>query len=196
MFDSKWASQTLSNTPAAICDLAESIVRREGGFSNNPADNGGITNYGISIVTARNYGTQFDYDGDGIVTASDMLRITYPIAAAFFIQEYFYKPRINLLPACLYPVAFDMSVNMGREAVYIVQHAAIALGAKITPDGIIGPSTAASCLKLTSKDNGKSLINLICSLRAVHYRQIADSNPKEAVFLRGWLNRAAAFAVS
>lgn len=196
MFNEEWAQETLSTTPKSVCNIAYDVVAKEGGFSDNPHDAGGVTNYGISIVTARSYGTQFDYDGDGIVTASDMKLITPSIAAAFYVQEYFYKPRINLLPECLYPVTLDMSVNMGSNAVKIIQHAAIILGGKITPDGIIGPTTAACCQKLTQADNGKSLINLICSLREIFYRQLVASRPSNKVFLTGWLNRAASFSVA
>lgn len=196
MFNEEWAQETLSTTPKSVCNIAYDVVAKEGGFSDNPHDAGGVTNYGISIVTARSYGTQFDYDGDGIVTASDMKLITPSIAAAFYVQEYFYKPHINLLPACLYPVALDMSVNMGSNAVKIIQHAAIVLGCKITADGIIGLTTAACCQKLTQADNGKSLINLICSLREIFYRQLVASRPSNKVFLTGWLNRAASFSVA
>lgn len=196
MFSEAWAQETLNTTPKEVCNIAYDVVAKEGGYSDNPHDAGGVTNYGISIVTARYYGVQFDYDGDGIVTASDMKLITSSIAAAFYVQEYFYKPHINLLPACLYPVALDMSVNMGSNAVKIIQRAAIILGGKITPDGIIGPSTAACCQKLTQADNGKSLINLICSLREVFYRQLVASHSSNKVFLAGWLNRAASFSVA
>lgn len=196
MFSEAWAKQTLKKTPLAVVTAAYAVVKQEGGYVDNPNDSGGATNHGISLVTARNYGTQFDYNGDGIVTASDLLYITTDIAAAFFVQEYFYKTNANLLPSCLYPLALDMFVNMGRNAAYIIQHTAIILGAKIVADGIIGASTAASCLKLTQNDNGKSFINLCCSLRVVYYKKLAASNPKDGIFLAGWIKRADSFKIA
>ena len=40
----------------SIDDLIDSLIDREGGYSNHPADRGGPTNYGITEAVARAQG--------------------------------------------------------------------------------------------------------------------------------------------
>ncbi|MGR3585419.1 MAG: glycosyl hydrolase 108 family protein, partial [Pseudooceanicola nanhaiensis] len=57
-----------------VRQIAEDILRREGGYVNDPGDPGGATNFGVTVHTMRRLG--LDLDGDGDVDAADVRRLT------------------------------------------------------------------------------------------------------------------------
>ena len=63
--------------------LAREIVRREGGFVNDPQDPGGATNHGVTIHTMRRLG--LDLNKDGAITSADVRRLTGSQAVEIFI---------------------------------------------------------------------------------------------------------------
>jgi lysozyme family protein len=63
--------------------LAREIVRREGGFVNDPQDPGGATNHGVTIHTMRRLG--LDLNKDGAITSADVRRLTGAQAVEIFI---------------------------------------------------------------------------------------------------------------
>ncbi|MCB1401508.1 MAG: peptidoglycan-binding protein, partial [Rhodobacteraceae bacterium] len=58
----------------SVESIAADIVRREGGFVNDPDDPGGATNHGVTIHTMRRLG--MDLNGDGIVDTVDVRGLT------------------------------------------------------------------------------------------------------------------------
>ena len=57
-----------------IDEIATEIVRREGGYVNDPDDPGGVTKFGVTIHTMRRLG--LDLTGDGKVSAADVKALT------------------------------------------------------------------------------------------------------------------------
>ena len=47
-----------------VRQIAEDILRREGGYVNDPGDPGGATNFGVTVHTMRRLGLDLDGDGD------------------------------------------------------------------------------------------------------------------------------------
>ena len=47
----------------SVRQIAEEIVRREGGFVSDPDDPGGATNHGVTIHTMRHLGLDLNQDG-------------------------------------------------------------------------------------------------------------------------------------
>ena len=95
--------------------IADEIVRREGGYVNDPDDPGGATNFGVTIHTMRRLG--LDLTGDGQVDTADVRRLTQAQAIDIFIRHYFEGPQIQKLPVALHATVFDMYVNAGANAV-------------------------------------------------------------------------------
>lgn len=196
LFDAKWAMSIIQVTAPSVISIMQRIIKAEGGFSNDPKDSGGATNYGVSLKTARRYGSSFDYDRDGVVSVNDIRKVTSLIATAFYIVEFFNKPNFIMLPSCIWPVVTDMSVNMSAtQASLIVQHTAVSLGEHIIADGMIGPNTAQACKRIAARDNCKTLINSICQERERVYHVIVAKNPEDAKFLNGWLSRSKTYYV-
>ena len=54
----------------SVESIAAEIVRREGGYVNDPDDPGGATNHGVTIHTMRRLGA--DLTGDGKVDVADV----------------------------------------------------------------------------------------------------------------------------
>lgn len=83
----------------------------------------------------------------------------------------------------------DQGVNGGTtSAVRILQRAANSLGAELTVDGVLGSLTREAVNEL----NPESMLAAYRAGRKAHYEKIVKRNPSLAIYLDGWLKRAAA----
>lgn len=177
-------------TAMTVFNRAHAFVAQwEGGYSNHPADSGGPTNYGVSLAFLRDQGYDVgDIDGDGDIDIDDIKAIT-PEDAKVIFRHAFWVPEFNLLadthPRCAM-ACYDTAVNMGLG--YAKRLLQQAVGTKA--DGIWGPKTWAA---IKGSSDFIAVASMI-EMRKVRYVEIADRNPKNVVFLKGWLNRANALA--
>lgn len=162
-----------------IDDIIAQTIKIEGGYTNNPADAGGPTKYGITQRTLSTWlGRQ--------ATIEDVQNLDMVTAIAIYKKMYFYDPGFDKLPSALQPQLFDIAVNSGpRKAIELLQEA---LGC--TADGIIGPNTISLCQQSTP-----GLVNQVEKLREQLYLQIVQGNPSQSIFLKGWLTRAKTFII-
>jgi lysozyme family protein len=160
----------------AFVDALPFVLRWEGGFVNHPNDPGGATNKG---VTQKVYDAWRSKQG---LAAADVRSLTDTELQSIYESGYWLPPRCDDLPSPLDLVQFDTAVNMGNgRAIKLLQKA---VGA--TPvDGKFGPGTEAC---VAGCDTGEALA-AYCDAREAFYRDLAASNPKLAVFLKGWMNR-------
>jgi lysozyme family protein len=93
---------TASNREAAI----RKTLTYEGGFTNNPHDPGGATNWGITIADARHY-----WKPDA--TPADVKAMPKEVAIDIYRQKYWAKISCDDRPAGPDFVDFDYSVNSG-----------------------------------------------------------------------------------
>lgn len=180
-----------------VHSIAEEIVGREGGYVNDPDDPGGATNHGVTIHTMRRLGLDLDRDGD--VDARDVRQLSRKQAVDIFVQHYFYKPRINLLPVPLQATVFDMQVNAGANAVKILQRTLNKFVFNIRVDGAIGPQTARAASEAYG-DAGHFLVDAYSIARRDYYLRLADRRPASRKYARttrggkgGWIKRAEEF---
>ena len=168
----------------------------EGGLSDDPADRGGITNYGVSIEFLR--------DCERLDTTKLLcLGIKTPVsresikslrrdqARDLFRWRFWETPGYERYELPLAAVLFDCSVNHGiSRAIKLAQKAfnaiAPATAEKLSVDGIQGPKTKAALILVGSFPLARAIV----SERKRFYQAIVDSNHTQRVFLRGWLNRA------
>lgn len=160
----------------------EHVLRWEGGLSDNAADPGGITNYGVSLRWLERGG--IDVDGDGKIDAKDVKALTPETAEKLYLEHFWRAGYSQFRSDAVAICVFDMAVNMGHDRAHrIAQEAA---GAK--PDGVLGPKSIAAINAV----DADALCRRIRDIRAQFYRDLAARKPALAVFLKGWLKRAAA----
>ena len=162
---------------ATLAQALPWVLLHEGGWSDDPADPGGATNFGITLVTAQRH---------GIMTKDELRAITPEQVEAIYRQDYWRFDRVD--DQRVATKIFDLCVNVGMHAaVYMVQEALNGLGADLDDDGRWGPMTQA-CVNATQPDK---LLRLLCGEARDYYMAIVDHRPESAKFLRGWLSRAA-----
>lgn len=165
------------------------IVKHEGGFSDDPDDRGGATDYGISLRFLKSLGDS-DNDGyldgdinfDGMVDARDIHALTREKAADKYHAEFWTKYGYSQLQdSDVAAKVIDLSVNMGPYFAHVVLQSAISVHNTVKVDGIIGPKTIQAANALRKE----WLLVELCHYAAQRYLSLG--NPK---FLKGWLNRA------
>lgn len=171
-------------------EIAESITgRNEGGYANNPADNGGETYAGIarnhwpkwegwSIID--NIKKHFGNTAKAInINAKSDHRLNLLISQ--FYKKNFWDPlKLDLVnDQQLANSVYDFGVNSGtsRSAKYLQ------LSAGVKDDGIIGKQTLAA---VNSADR-KVIYYDFNKRRETFYKSIAKGN--QAQFLKSWLSR-------
>jgi len=172
----------------------EALLAREGGYTDNPADRGGPTNFGITEHQARAYGF-----------TGDMRAFPLEAARAIYRAVYWQRPgfeQVALHAPLLALELFDTGVNMGPQvAATFLQRALNVLNRggtdypDILADGDIGPMTLHALDGLLSRRaNGETLLIRACDcLQGARYIEIAEKNPSQEVFEAGWLgNRVGA----
>lgn len=173
--------------------LAEEIVRREGGFVNDPDDPGGATNFGVTIHTLRRL-----RPGEK-VGVDEVRRLTREEAIEIYLEHYFKGPRIAELPEPLWPTVFDMQVNAGANAVRILQRLLRDMGLEVAVDGMIGPQTIGAAHQAMEMAPAH-LVDAYGIARRDYYYALADRRPASRKFARrrdggkgGWITRAEEF---
>jgi len=181
----------------SIDDIVSDILRREGGYVNDPDDPGGATKHGVTIHTMRRLG--IDVDGDGDVDGNDVRKLTRERAASIFKEHYFVKPGIAALPEVLQASVFDMYVNAGGAAVKILQRLLAKFGFPVAVDGALGPKTVAATSKafVVAPDH---LADAYGIARRNYYYDLAEKRVSSRKYARrkdggkgGWITRAEAF---
>lgn len=180
-----------------VREIAEEIVTREGGFVNDPDDPGGATKYGVTVGTLRRLG--LDLTGDDRIDAQDVKRLSRDKAVEIFVEQYFRRPRIGLLPGPVQASVFDMYVNAGGNAVKILQRLLREMGFAVAVDGAIGPQTA-NAARDAARTDPVALCDAYGVARRNYYFALADARPASRKYARtraggkgGWILRAEAF---
>lgn len=177
--------------------IAAEIVKREGGYVDDPDDPGGATKFGVTIHTMRRLGLDLDKDGD--VDARDVRRLTVQQAVHIYKRHYFEKPGIARLPEAIQATVFDMYVNSGANAVRILQRLLVKFGVRVSVDGKIGPQTVLASRQVFNMAPDH-LADAYGIARRNYYYRIADQRAKSRKYARrrdggkgGWIKRAEEF---
>ena len=174
-----------------IEDIANSIVAREGGYVNDPADPGGATNHGVTLATLKRL-----RPGAGL---DDLKALTGAEAARIFIRHYFTEPGLDRLPEPLQPDAFDFYVNAGANAVRVLQRLLGGMGLSCAVDGVVGPQTRALAAQAMA-EAPDHLADAYGIARRNYYYALADRRPASRKYAQvrdggkgGWITRAEEF---
>ena len=141
------------------------VLSFEGGYSNDPRDSGGETNFGIS---KRSYPNE------------DIKAMTRERAIEIYRKDYWEVAGCDKLPGPIAFVLFDGAVNQGPpKAIRLLQ---AALG--VQQDGVIGPQTIQSA----GNAGAKTVLPAFVGKRAFQYA----IHPQFVTYGYGWLRRLAA----
>jgi lysozyme family protein len=171
-----------------IHDMLNALIDREGGFVDHPNDPGGVTNMGITGPTFIAWRQSI---GGFVPETPEQLReqvknLTRREARRIYMKMFYQRYGIDRLPMLqVQEVVLDCAVLHGpRRGIRWLQKA---VGAK--PDGMIGPMTEAAvahCPRFLT-------VAKITASRLRFIGWIVRRRPHQAVFLGGWLDRAALF---
>lgn len=161
-------------------------------FSNDPDDPGGPTNYGVSLRFLKDVCE--DINLDGLIDINDVLALD-SVSAKNIFKKYWWDKygygKLNNLS--ISSKIFDLSVNMGSFRAHEILQKAINKTdpkVKLFVDGLIGPITIMTANKICAVGFKDVLLENIKDLTRQFYKNLVKSNPRNAKFLPGWLNRA------
>jgi len=174
--------------------IIDDILQREGGgtFTNNPADRGGPTRFGITQAKAREHG----YNGP-------MQALTETMARAIYRQDFIVGPHFDAVMAIDPNVAvelIDTGVNMGTAvAATFLQRWLNAFNdtgtryAELVVDGQIGNKTLDALrafLRWRGPMGATTLLKGLNSSQGARYLELSEGNRSQRRFVFGWvLNR-------
>jgi lysozyme family protein len=182
-----------------VDDIITEILRKEGSaYTDNPADSGGPTRYGITLATlARHRGRA--------TTAAEVMRLTEAEAREIYRIRYVLEPGYAPVLALSPPIGaelVDTAVNAGPgRATEFLQRALNALNrqgkdyADITVDGQCGPGTAAALRAFLARRGTEGetvMLRALNCLQGEFYISLAERRPKDETFLYGWLKERVA----
>jgi len=172
-----------------IDEMIEDVLVHEGGFVNHKNDRGGATNLGVTQDTLSAWLGR-------PATISDVKNLTKETAAKIYKKNYYYAPKIDLLPDLIEPIIFDIAVNSGAgRAIKMLQQALFDKGYPVgAADGVIGKKTIHYANEWVNA-LGAVAINTLVEYRIRFYKKIIANNPSQRVFEKGWLARANSFKV-
>ena len=174
----------------AIDEILDVIEGPE--FTDDPADSGGPTRWGITQATlSARRGYQ--------VTAQEVAELERSEARQIYEDEFFYGPRIHLLEPASAMIAWevcDTGVNIGPgPAITILQRLLNGLNDRgrlypdIIADGICGQQTAgalAEFLRIRRAEGERVLFTMLNCLQGAYYLRLAERREKDERFLYGW----------
>jgi lysozyme family protein len=174
-----------------INSMLAAILATEGGYVDNKDDRGGVTNFGITEAVARANGF-----------TGSMREMTKDQALAIYQQQYFFKPKFDLVMKLSAPIAaevFDCGVNMGPSVPSKwLQRILNALNRKgqdypdMVVDGNIGPSTLAALKTFLDKrgeEGEERLLKALNACQGYRYLELCEGREANETFFFGWLER-------
>lgn len=156
---------TIANYAASLA----AVLAHEGGFVNDPRDNGGATNKGVTQAVYDAWRRSHGAGEQSVRMISDQE------VGGIYRMLYWARVRGDDLPAGVDYAVFDFAVNSGvnRASRYLQ----MVVGAKA--DGVIGPATIAAI------HNPTATIGALCDKRLAFLRGLDDFDH----FGKGWTAR-------
>jgi lysozyme family protein len=177
-----------------------SVIKSEGGdkYTNDPADSGGPTRYGITQVVAqanRDLWATYGFNGD-------MQTLPEGLAVAIYSKQYWDINSLDgiyaISPTLTY-LLFSIGVNSGvgtagkhLQRVLNSLNNGGTLYADIATDGGVGKGTVAALNAAVAKLGNEGLRNIIMAVKSLQdafYIADVETRPKDEKYTSGWYNR-------
>ncbi|QNX32693.1 glycoside hydrolase family 108 protein [Acinetobacter seifertii] len=168
----------------------DALIKREGGYVNDPLDSGQATKFGITQAVARSYGYQ-----------GEMKDLPLEIAREIYKKQYWLEPRfdqVNLISSTTAEELFDTGVNCGinftkpllQRALNLLNRQGKEGWTDLKLDGEYGPSTLQALSMYIDKrghEGEQVLVRLLNIMQGQRYIEITEKNPKYEQFFFGWI---------
>lgn len=141
------------------------VLRAEGGYTLDPHDKGGETNFGIS---KRSY------------PKLDIKNLTEEKAKSIYQKDYWQFCKCDELPSPLAIAVFDAAVNQGQGAAPRMLQIAL----RVNVDGVIGDKTIAAAFK-----SGNDGVVRFMSQRMARYIRTIIKDQSQEIFADNWSDR-------
>lgn len=162
------------------------IHKMEGGYANNPLDNGKETYCGISRRYHPNWGGWAFIDkkkAKGEIKNNTFFNALNPLVEGFYIKEFWDKMFLSFFSQELANQLLDFAVNSGKgRAVKTLQIIMNRFGFRLKVDGVLGRKTANA---IRSFDNLR-LAKMLFSEREKFIQKLSLQQP---AFAKVWHNR-------
>ncbi len=169
----------IMNFPKAFTDALAFTLKWEGGYSNNIHDAGGATNFGVThtVYDTYRHSKHLPFQNVKNITPEEVNDIYY--------NSYWKQAKCEAMTPKIAMTVFDFAVNSGvGRAVKKLQ---TAIGAE--PDGDFGAHSMQLLQNKIAQSSKVSLASHYLQLRIDFLTSVAQANPKNKTFLKGWLNR-------
>lgn len=175
----------------SIDQYIDDLIKREGGYVNDPKDPGGATKYGITESTARANG----YKGA-------MVDLPLAMAQAIYKLQYWTQPRfdrVNTISPAVAEELLDTGVNCGvpftkpllQRALNLLNNNGT-LYPELDPDGIYGDKTInalAAYLKQRGKAGEAVLVKVLNIFQGTRYIELCERNKSLEKYFYGWIDK-------
>lgn len=159
--------------------LIPSILKWEGGWSNDKADKGGPTMKGVTIATYTAYCAK---KGWPVPSLTQLKNITKEEWEKIFKTMFWDRWKADQIEN--QSIANLLVDWVWTSGIYGIKYPQQVLGVEV--DGKVGPKTLAA---INNYSNQKELFDKLWARRKQHFIDIANSRPGNSKFLKGWLNR-------
>lgn len=174
-----------------IEEYLNELIKREGGYVNNPADRGGATKYGITEAVARASGFK-----------GHMRDLPLSVAKDIYRKQYWTSPRfdqVNAISAAVAEELLDTGVNCGtgfakpllQRALNLLNNQGKGGWPDLVTDGVYGPATLndlKTFIAKRGKDGEKVLVRVLNIMQGQRYIEICERNPTQEQFFYGWIS--------
>ncbi len=176
-------------------DVISGVIQREGGgkYTNNPADKGGPTKFGITLDTLAHWRNR-------PTTAADVQALTEAEARQVYRHLFIIEPNFTLILDINVEIGIevvDTGANMGPgvaatflQRILNVFNARAKFYPDLKVDGNVGPATAAALRSYIAKRGAEGVTVLLKGLNVLQgarYVEIAERNEEQETFVYGWL---------
>ena len=161
------------------------ILEHEGGYSDDPDDPGGETNFGIIQ-------RELDTCYQKLELPAYVKNLTVDQAKIYYKSEWWDKYGFNTINSdYIATKVFDMAVNVGaHEAATLVQRAINYCGINLAIDGEFGGLTYGAINLICLHGDEANLKSELKDEQKWFYEHLVEEKPQLKKFLDGWINRA------
>jgi lysozyme family protein len=154
------------------------VLGFEGGFTDDPRDPGGATNFGVTRRTLAGWRGITPWQN---LPVAEVRALGQPEATRIYRALYWDRCNADELPTGLDLAVFDFAVNSGpARAITMLQQEVGAV-----PDGLIGPKTLNAIKERIALTGVAGIIVALCNGRLGFLQRLAIT----ATFGRGWSRR-------